>query len=138
MLVVFLAFELCQVFKEASRQPPHATTGSMYQIDACRPRNHFRFRFLMARSMSRFISDFLMSARLSQCFLPLPTASSTFAIPRSLKYILSGISTLPFSAVWIANRLNWDLWASSLRGRGGSRVFLPPFSFRAILKLFII
>ena len=81
---VFLAFDLCQVFKEASRQPPHATSGSKSQIDTCRPL-YFLFLFLIALSISREAEAFFMSVRLSQSFLPLATANSTLAMPRSLK-----------------------------------------------------
>ncbi len=40
-LIVFSAFMICQVFKEASRPPLHAPSKAMSPVETIHPRNWF-------------------------------------------------------------------------------------------------
>ncbi len=86
-----------------TRLPRHATYTRTTQVETKSPpieknemrikqvygkpagKSNYRWWPLRARSMSRLISRFLMSSRLSYNFLPCPRAISTFTSPRLLK-----------------------------------------------------
>src|SRR5215207_7022526 len=72
-----------------------------------------RIKRARSRSQERCFSV----SRLSCSFLPRPRPSSTFARPRSLKYILSGMTEKPSRCVAPISLLIWRLCSSSRRGR---------------------
>src|SRR6267143_5384275 len=87
------------------------------------------------RPFSRDQSRFFSLSRLSCSFLPLATASSSLARPRSLKYSFSGISVMPSRSTAPISLLICFLCSSSLRGRFGSWLKRLACRYSGILAL---